>query len=86
MIGRWYNAVPSLPHQRAKWGESELLPSIHGVAVAGIAAGACVVPLTLTTKTKQGHLIAYPSRLLTMASDLKCNLWGLRLNLKEREK
>lgn len=40
MIGRWYNAVPSLPHQRAKWGESELLPSIHGVAVAGIAAGA----------------------------------------------
>ena len=44
MTGRWYNAVPSLPHQRAKWGESELLPSIHGVEVAGIAAGAlCVV-------------------------------------------
>lgn len=51
----------------------------------GLLLGLCVVPLTLTTKTKQGHLIAYPSRLLTMASDLKCNLWGLRLNLKEGE-
>ena len=56
----------------------------------GLLLGLCVLwwkeaPSTLMTKTKQGHLTAYPSRLLTMASDLKCNLWGLRLNLKERE-